>query len=195
MLSCGNKSKSTKPSIVENELVKIDTLNNGFKVTNFYPDMYILDIMYKKKLNKTPLKSLAYGQYFRFDSESSSLYQTGFYKKGIKDSIWITIFDDYPIPKLEFYRNGKLSDYYGKVVIKDEKGRIWIQGNNVVLNEIPKGKWKLYRYHLDIVQEYQFEAEKDSIRVIQETKNLKTNQKERDEYYVEYENQILFDYK
>lgn len=183
-LSCNKRPKEVE--IINNDSknrvnnwLKIDTLGNDeYKVSEYFGgfEFYNLTaIMFKRKLKDSPLESLAFGQWFFFGGDSGKLYSTGFYKEGIKDSIWINIFDDYSIPKLTFYKNGNIqSKYNGKVSIYDDKGKIWIEGNSFESNKIPKGEWKFYRYDIGKILVRKFKNEKDSIRVIQKKYELNT---------------------
>lgn len=63
-----------------------------------------------------------------FFIQDTRLYKVGFLKNGMKDSTWITNFEDYPLPSFEFYKNGKSTKGFKSFQAHDDKGDLWASG-------------------------------------------------------------------
>lgn len=182
-------------------LQQIDTLSFGYRISTYKNDSAIeenlLSIGQLGFLERSQDSTEAFGQWFYFTGEYSYLYKTGFFKKGQPDSIWINLFDDYPIPRMAFLRNNKMVNYEGSVNLFDHQGRPWIRGEKIRINNLPQGKWKTYRYDLipNLCFEWEFNLEGDSVVVglkqieIESKKIVSSN-----EFKVEYDTTILYDY-
>lgn len=154
---------------------EFDTLQYGYRIRDYYSHEKNIptQVGYLLDLNGNNAKNAkAFGQWFLFQNDSRKIASTGFYKEGLRDSIWITNYEDYPIPKLKFYKNGKESNFEGDVLIKDYENRIWFEVEDIKIGEFPKSKMSFYRYDIDIILEYQFVEGIDSINVKQKIYEL-----------------------
>ena len=74
-----------------------------------------------------------------FFIHDARLYQVGFFKNGVKDSVWITNYEDYPLPSFELYRNGKSIKGYKSVHVTDDKDNLWADGELFTKPSIKEG--------------------------------------------------------
>lgn len=185
----------------ESGMSTIETKSGGFRVVNYSDTKRkkenLRSIEYKKRLGSSPFTSQAFGQWFFFTGDFAYLYKSGFYKDGLKDSVWVSVFDDYPIPKLCLFKDGIPTNYAGEVKILDNNGLVWIHGQDLTLNELPKGTWELYRYDFPkpFKFQYNFERRGDSILVHQREIDIHSKDILKEwEYFVEYDSISLFNY-
>lgn len=158
---------------------EIDTLEHGYRIKDYLK--YNTTFPYREgklfNLNgKNHEDSKAFGQWFVFHNDSERPAVTGFYKNGLKDSFWITNYEDYPVPRFEFYKEGQSTNYQGNVEIKDNKNRTWFEGFDMKFDDLTQGHYLIYRYDLNQVFEYRFKEENDSIAINQRISDLKTNE-------------------
>lgn len=74
-----------------------------------------------------------------FFIQETRLYKVGFLKNGIKDSTWITNYEDYPLPSFEFFKNGKSLKGYKKISLTDDKDNLWADGELFTKPSIREG--------------------------------------------------------
>lgn len=115
--------------------------------------------------------------YFHYEK---NLYQIGFKRNGINDSLWFINFEDYPFPKLEIYRDTE--PLIGKIKFElfDDKDRPWVKGDLVTKHAIISnqkydslGWFSINYYDINKVFMYKFypaqfsyHGESDSLLVI-----------------------------
>ncbi len=124
-----------------------------------------------------------------FYSENDRLYKSGFMKGEVKDSTWITMFEDYPLPAFELYRNGASVKGEFSFNLKDDKGRAWAKGKLLTKPEFTAGNEhkslghiNFFQYDADqhTIQSFyaagsSYESDKDSLVVITRLYTSKTN--------------------
>lgn len=74
-----------------------------------------------------------------FFIQDTRLYKVGFLKNGMKDSTWITDFEDYPLPSFEFFKNGKSTKGLKSFQAHDDKGDLWASGQMYTKPSIKEG--------------------------------------------------------
>ncbi|WP_419213705.1 hypothetical protein ACNR9Q_05995 [Maribacter sp. X9] len=159
----------------------IETLPDGYKLKKYnespYTDFNLSSITTVKQFGENALESGAFGQWFFFEGDATKwIHKTGFYKDGLKDSIWIATYEDHPMPTIEFYKHGSIKPYQGKIAIYDDEGRLWFKSDNLKTESMPKGVMQFYRYDVNKIMEYEFKEVKDSIEVFTNVYNLKTGE-------------------
>ncbi|WP_064967392.1 hypothetical protein [Tenacibaculum ovolyticum] len=114
-----------------------------------------------------PQKAIANGKWIIFgnDNHPSNLkyHKIGYYKQGIKDSIWYTNYEDGWSQYL-YYKKGKPINYEGNVKFYGYKESLVAEGSRFRKDGLPIGIWKYY-YNKDEVVEYEYIHKKDSILV------------------------------
>ncbi len=114
-----------------------------------------------------PKKALANGKWIVFENDSHPKYpkfhKIGYYKNGIKDSIWYTNYED-GWNEYFYYKKGNPVDYTGKVKFYDNRDSLVSEGSKFLKTGLPIGKWKYY-YINNNVLEHEYIHQKDSILV------------------------------
>ncbi|WP_346881332.1 hypothetical protein [uncultured Algibacter sp.] len=112
---------------------------------------------------KNTKEALFYGKWMFYGDADVGVYKIGYYKNGVKDSIWYTNYEDY-IPLIKYYRNGKSIDITGNFIITDNTKTL-AQGKEISNNGIPAKTWTFYITN-EIKSEREFIVDRDSVSII-----------------------------
>lgn len=164
--------------------VVVDTTSQGYKFIDFSTYQYSSGVYEPKRagyiLNLhelSPEKALANGKWLVFGNDSDlnnpKYHSIGYYKNGVKDSIWYTSYED-GWNKHVYYKNGEPIDYVGEAKFYGYGDSLIAEGLKFIKNGFPIGKWKYY-YVNDEIIEHEYLHLRDSILVKYTSYNKKTN--------------------
>lgn len=94
-------------------------------------------------------------------SDNDRLYMSGFLKGEAKDSTWVTMYEDYPLPAFELYRNGTSVKGKFSFNLKDDKGRPWAKGELMTKPSLAVGNDHKDLGHINF---FQYEANQHTIQ-------------------------------
>ncbi len=140
-----------------------------YSTYQFAPDVYepVQTGRIKNLYELTPHKAIANGKWIVFgnDTHPSNLkyHKIGYYKEGVKDSIWYTNYED-GWDAYFYYKNGVSIDYEGRVKFYGYKGALVAEGSGFLTSGLPIGVWKYYNNYNEIL-EHEYIHQKDSIIV------------------------------
>ncbi len=130
------------------------------------PNLMHLKVLAKGKLinakGKNPKEAGFYGKWFFYGDGDMGINEIGYFKNGIKDSVWYTNYED-SFPRIKYYSKGVKTNSKGDFRIKI-KDSLVAKGKEISKIGIPKGTWTFY-YSEEFKSERQFLLEKDSVIV------------------------------
>ena len=131
--------------------------------------------------------SIRHGEYKRYDV-LNDLQESGFYKMGVKDSIWKTYILNKYIGSIGYYRNDKKSGvwkYYTNVGTKnpnyDKKSPLIMTKHGSYSNDSLVGIWNYYKAG-ELEQKFDYSSNTIIFPVTNETKNI---------YYIKNDSGII----
>ena len=92
-----------------------------------------------------------FGQWKYYGDADMGLYKTGFFSSGLKDSVWYINYEDFPIPLIKFYKEGKSIDYKGELVVYSDT-LLLAKGKEVKASGIPLGEWTFDTIQYNIIE-------------------------------------------
>jgi len=135
----------------------IDTLENGYKINRYDGEGFerynLQEIFFVHSLNEDlKTEENRFGNYFFFMLDMGVLHISGSYKDGIKNGLWLTLYEDSPLLDLTFFDGTKeLTKKIENSIVKDDLGRIVIE----IIEFIPTIKlhYKKYSYNPTLPEE------------------------------------------
>ncbi|WP_338794245.1 hypothetical protein [Bernardetia sp. MNP-M8] len=114
--------------------------------------------IYPKSMDEKNAK--LFGQWKYYGDADIGLYKIGFFSNGFKDSVWYINYEDFPIPLIKFYKQGKSIDYRAELVVYSDT-LLLAKGREVKANGLPIGEWIFDNRQF----KYTIREERDSILI------------------------------
>lgn len=113
----------------------IDSTSNAYRCKDFSynintPNTLLLtrEILIDKSKKNLYVSAPQWAKLY-FHNDEQTLYQVGYNKNGKKDSVWFLNYEDYPLPKFNYYNLIVSSKDRVQFKIVDDKNQLWIEGD------------------------------------------------------------------
>lgn len=113
----------------------IDSTSNAYRCKDFSynintPNTLLLtrEVLIDKSKKNLYVSAPQWAKLY-FHNDEQTLYQVGYNKNGKKDSVWFLNYEDYPLPKFNYYNLIVSSKDRVQFKIVDDKNQLWIEGD------------------------------------------------------------------